>query len=126
MMPPARLLVEEFGSAYVQYSFRSQLVFRCGARPTVNEIRQTDFFFLKPVAVSAVDPFRLVATASGCANCPLGIGVILANGAPALHFTLNQYTFTINGRKRVSRGVISQKTSGQPAPQVPPFSEYKA
>ena len=43
--PPARLLVEELGSEYVQYSFSSKLVFRCGARAAVNEIRQTDFFF---------------------------------------------------------------------------------
>jgi hypothetical protein len=38
---------EELGSAYVQYSFRSQLVFLCGVRPAVNEIRQTDFLFLE-------------------------------------------------------------------------------
>ena len=60
MMPPARLLVEEFGSAYVQYSFRSQLVFRCGARPAVNEIRQTDFLFLE--------------TSCGFGGCPLPPG----------------------------------------------------
>ena len=42
---PARLLVEELGSAYVQYSFRSQLVFRCGARPAMKETRQPGFFF---------------------------------------------------------------------------------
>lgn len=46
-MLPARLLVEELGSAYVQYSFVASWVFRCGARPAVNEIRQIDFLFLE-------------------------------------------------------------------------------
>lgn len=40
-------LLKNPGSACVQYSFRSQLVFRCGARPAVNETHQTDFLFLE-------------------------------------------------------------------------------
>jgi hypothetical protein len=61
-------LLEELGSAHVQYSFRGLLVFRCGARLAVNEIRQTDFFFLETSCVfgGCGCRFRLAAPASGC------------------------------------------------------------
>jgi len=59
VMPLARLLIEELGSTYVQYSFRSQLVFSCGARPAVNASRQTDFLFLETNCGFGGCPFRL-------------------------------------------------------------------
>jgi len=54
------------------------------ARPAVNEIRQTDFHFLETSCGSAVARFRLAAIASGLCDLPLGIGVIVANGARPL------------------------------------------
>src|SRR6516165_9581885 len=75
VMPPARQLVEELGSAYVQYSFRSQLVFSAAHALAVNEIRQTDFLSVETSCGFAGGPFRLAATASGGANCPSELSV---------------------------------------------------
>ena len=53
----------------------------------------TLIFSLKPVAVSAATHPTLV-TVLVAANWLAAIGVILANGAPTLHFTLNQHSRT--------------------------------
>ena len=47
---------------------RGHLV-RCGARPAVNEIRQTDFLFLKPVAVWAAARPPRRNRCRLCVNC---------------------------------------------------------
>src|SRR5437762_2782530 len=52
---PARLLIDALGVPYIQYSFRSQLVFRCRAHAVVNGPANL-ISLLKPVAVSVAAP----------------------------------------------------------------------
>jgi hypothetical protein len=66
------------------YSFRSQLVFRCDARPAVNEIRQTDFLFLETRCGLGGCPLPPGRNRLRLCELRLGIGVILTNGARPL------------------------------------------
>jgi len=80
-MPLAQPLVEE---GMFNILFVASLFSAAAPRTAMNEIHQTDFLFLTPVTVSAAAAFHLVSIASWLWELPLGIGVILANGARPL------------------------------------------
>jgi hypothetical protein len=80
LRPHAPLLVDVLGGAYIQYSLRDQLIFRC-LSPRVNGTSQPDFF-LKPVAASACCTFS--QPVSSASDLPRGNGIILANEARQL------------------------------------------